>query len=95
MPPPDEGASECWQRQTVRRNTTVSYPLTTEIIQSVTYYNQQTVLWERRVWKPNNRRWAPYSEAEEMRVLDHLIQNTYSFEAEQRERYRLAHMQSW
>jgi hypothetical protein len=98
MPSPGEGASECWQRQTFKKNFTVGYPISPDMVQTISYQGMEVVLYERRVWQPNNGRWAPYSEVEEMRVMEHLIWKKYGSEAEREDqdkmRERIAKVQA-
>jgi hypothetical protein len=79
--PATDGISECWHRQSgQRRHDTGSMV--------IHYGNSWIDRWERWVWQPSNVRWAPYSEHDEQRILQQMIDTEYGYEAIDRDRER-------
>ena len=52
---------------------------------TITFHNDWLDSWERRVWQPNNGRWAPYSEIDELRIMQYIIDVDLGVDAEQRD----------
>ena len=76
---PDEGVTECWKRQYGNRTDRGSSFETTFIGTWLDW-------WERYTWQPHNRRWAPYSESDDYRIMEHVIDTEYGFDAQAKDR---------
>jgi hypothetical protein len=42
--------------------------------------------WERRIWQPHNKRWAPYPESTGQLIRQYIIEEEYGLEAEWKDR---------
>jgi len=88
MPATDDGVGECWSRRSGRRT---EYGGTF----TIQYMGGLGRAWERYVWQPNNRRWAPYGEGDEIGVMQRMIDTEYGFEAENRDREESRKQLEW
>jgi len=79
--PATDGTSQCWHRQSGQRRHDTGAMV-------IHYGNSRIDRWERWVWQPSNGRWAPYSEHDEQRILEHMIDTDYGYEAIDRDRER-------
>jgi hypothetical protein len=75
---PDEGVTECWHRPWGRKSSLM--------VNAIAFTSAPMSRWERYTWQPRNRRWAPYSEADEGRILEHIIDKEYGYDAESKDR---------
>jgi hypothetical protein len=75
---PEEGVTDCWKRQYGQNRTIAGDWMLVN--------SSWQPRWEHYTWQPNNRRWAAYTEDEERRVLETLIDEKYGTDAEQEDR---------
>ncbi len=73
---PEGGVSDCWRRQYGNRTEALNS------FESITYMGTWLDWWRRYTWQPGNRRWAPFSEADDLSILRHIIDADYSLDAQ-------------
>ena len=81
MPPKTDAIGECWQRVYGSRQHSTG-------TMTIHYGSGWLDSWERRVWQTWNRRWAPYSAHDELRIMQYVIDTEYGGEAAQRDRHQ-------
>jgi hypothetical protein len=79
MRPKSDVIGECWQRAHGSRQQSTG-------TMTIHYGNGWLDGWEHRVWQTRNRRWAPYSEHDELRIMQYVIDTEYGGDAAQRDR---------